>query len=222
MREDVRAIMSVRACRVGGQGSAGCGPWRTAPTPGRVPMRAPGEQRDAHIRERAFRTTAGPPKIHDASRHANGWRRWNLRWRSPWRPRSFVSMQSLVGRMLERREMRNDRWPLLAVYVALDGTPAVIELREPSGRPRARHGRAQGGDDGALRPRPRRIRPAHAELDAHLRALPLVAQPMARLSKARSPSPPNPAVSSTSITSTTHSCMCGTPGVRAARSPSLA
>lgn len=51
------------------------------------------------------------------------------------RPRNLWEVERALGRMMERRETRDDRPPLLAVYVALDGTPAVIELREPSGDP---------------------------------------------------------------------------------------
>ena len=44
-------------------------------------------------------------------------------------------LERALVRMMEQRERRNDRAPLLAIYVAPDGTPAVIELREPSGDP---------------------------------------------------------------------------------------
>lgn len=51
------------------------------------------------------------------------------------RMRNLYDVEHALGHMLERRETRNDRAPLLALYVAKDGTPAVIELREPSGDP---------------------------------------------------------------------------------------
>jgi TonB family protein len=53
----------------------------------------------------------------------------------PPRTRNLHDVERALTRMMERRETRNDRAPLLAVYVARDGTPAVIELQEPSGDP---------------------------------------------------------------------------------------
>ncbi|HVG46243.1 MAG TPA: energy transducer TonB [Longimicrobium sp.] len=47
----------------------------------------------------------------------------------------LYDLERALFRMMEQRRTRNDRAPLLAVHVALDGTPGVIELREPSGDP---------------------------------------------------------------------------------------
>jgi TonB family protein len=51
------------------------------------------------------------------------------------RVRNLFDVERALFRLMEQRQTRNDRAPLLAIWVAADGTPAVIELREPSGDP---------------------------------------------------------------------------------------
>jgi len=53
----------------------------------------------------------------------------------PPRIHNLYDVELALTHMIQRREGSDDRPPLVAVYVASDGTPAVIELREPSGDP---------------------------------------------------------------------------------------
>ncbi len=53
--------------------------------------------------------------------------------KTPPRTINLHQVEQELGNRLAYRTMRTDRRPQLAVFVAKDGTPAAIELREPSG-----------------------------------------------------------------------------------------
>jgi TonB family protein len=52
---------------------------------------------------------------------------------TPPRTRNLHDVELALGNMLEDRVMKDDRPPVVAVYVTKDGMPEVVELREPSG-----------------------------------------------------------------------------------------
>jgi TonB family protein len=52
---------------------------------------------------------------------------------TPPRTRNLYDVELALGNMLEDRVMKDDRPPVVAIYVTKDGMPEVVELREPSG-----------------------------------------------------------------------------------------